>query len=78
MNGDRERWNHYSTLPIGRVVEIKTITGLVRLGKRVVGEGLHRNRWGITAVHCWKWPKTGDLYAVAWREPTPTQEGKAA
>lgn len=63
-------WMDVRKMPANRVVEIKTVSGLHRHAKRSHYGARGPDKWGPYRVHCWATlkPKSGDLYAVAWRE----------
>ena len=66
-------WLPITSIPFDRYVQVKTITGLIRVGKpRGASKG--GPRWikradgrGPARIQCWGKP-TSDLWAIAWRE----------
>lgn len=61
------KWQPAITMPRERVVEVRTVTGLVRHAIK--------SRYGYKKAkghlpgrqHCWNYPRGGDLMAVQWR-----------
>lgn len=65
----RKTWHPVSTMPIKRLVEIKTATGLVRVATRLRDEIREpKGTLRTPNVHC-RSSGGGDLYAIAWRAP---------
>lgn len=59
-------WKPALTMPVGRTVLVRTVTGLIRKARRTASSyGSKDGR----ALHCWSKEKSsGDLQAVWWRE----------
>lgn len=74
-------WRHIRTIPLDRVVEVLTVSGLVRWGRPAGAHAGTREALTVMpryyhghpvpAVLCWRQEpghKSGDLIVVAWRE----------
>jgi hypothetical protein len=64
-------WNPIETIPRGRKIMVKTVTGLERVATVTEKAGISNGR-----IHCWRRDNKhgGDLIAVAWKELEPKEK----
>jgi hypothetical protein len=75
---DIEGWHPVTTIPLDRVVEVKSVRGVIckakiaypTLGRHIVPP---TRRVPFYRVHCFRADKSSDISAIAWRDLPPTR-----